>query len=226
MGTQVDIVVMGRGRRSPHELLADTLPKTLGDGPHPPGAGTVQVRYAGWHVDDGDAPLHVGQAYPFRLLLHRHEDVTPTDWSPHISAAPADAPMALRHLPHVAVPATYSFVGEAFITQSTGHAEWTAVEAGFIRFAVPGRHVGRVRGTGSLEEDTYMIDGVGVPAGFEQPLGIVRIQALRHVFTSGGRSGSRAFAGYAPPVDVGTTADRLAGSAGDHTFVMDVRPPT
>lgn len=185
----------------------------------------MQIRYAGWMVDDGEPVVRVGDVWTPRVELQRHEGASPSDWFPHVEPDTTGRPTKLQLDADATVPATYRFSGDVITAQKTGLAgHWTAVEAAGVRFAVPGLHSGRLRGIGCLVHDTYMVDDDDVVAAVTQPMLVERIQALRHVHDHQGSGREVRFAGYAAPVDVTTTRDRLKVSAGDHTFFIDVRP--
>jgi hypothetical protein len=193
-------------------------------GPDTPRPGTVQVRYAGWLVDDGEPEVRVGTTWVPRLQLQRHEGGSPTDWHPLVEPDRDDGPTALELLTEPAQPAVYAFVGEVVAGDSSATGTWCAVEAGGVRFAAPGRRAGRLRGLGYFEHDTYFVEGDAVCAAIEQPMHVERIQAMRHVHTTEPLGGVVTLIGYDAPVEVASTRAELTGSAGDHTFFIDVRP--
>lgn len=163
---------------------------------------TVVVTMDGWHVDDGDPEVKVGQVWEPTIELQRAGAATADDWWPRVTAAAPDSRPAL-----VAVDAhpqpVYDFIAEAVATEADDVGEWTALRVGWLRFAVPGTHVGLVAGRGRLVYDTYMVSGDAVEAAARPRLVVSRIQRLgrRH-----GRSGD-VFV-LEPPVDVPGTRVR------------------
>ena len=66
---------------------------------HAKGSRAVAVRifvqYAGWHVDDGDAAVRVGEPWDVTVEVQRLGAVTPDDWRPRLTpASPAERPAA------------------------------------------------------------------------------------------------------------------------------------
>jgi hypothetical protein len=219
LGVHVSVV-----HGSVDDAIAAVPAPELRAGPDTPRPGTVQVRYAGWLVEDGEPEVVVGATWAPRLQLQRHEGGSPSDWHPLVEADHSDGPTALELLTDAAQPAVYAFIGEVLAGDSSATGTWCAVEAGGVRFAVPGRHQGRLRGIGYFEHDTHMVEGEAVCDAVERPVHVERIQAMRHVHTNEAAGGVVTLIGYAAPVEVGSTADELPGSAGDHTFFIDVRP--
>jgi hypothetical protein len=219
LGVHVSVV-----HGSVDDAIAAVPAPELRAGPDTPRPGTVQVRYAGWLVSDGEPQVAVGETWTPRLQLQRHEGGSPTDWHPVVEPDRSDGPTALELLTDAAQPAVYAFIGEVLAGDSSATGTWCAVEAGGVRFAVPGRRAGRLRGIGYFEHDTHMVEGDAVCAAVEQPVHVERIQAMRHVHTREAVGGVVMLIGYEAPVEVTSTHAEVTGSPGDHTFFIDVRP--
>lgn len=112
------------------------------------------VRYAGWQVDDGDPVIRVGEPWDVTIEVQRLGPSAADDWWPAVSAADKHEPVGLTEDP--VVPAGYAFVADPVALGEDG-LEWTALEVHGVRVAVPGRHVGRVRGVGAFVHDSYFV---------------------------------------------------------------------
>ncbi len=145
-------------------------------------AGTpvkISVRYADWHVDDGDQPIIVGRPWRVAIELQRTSIVDGTDWWPTVEPVHGNPPTGLQQLP--GEPGGYRYVAQAVQLEEEPHeAPWTVLEASGVRFAVPGRYEGRVEGSGIFVHDTYIIESGSVREAVTQQFTVALIQYLPH----------------------------------------------
>jgi hypothetical protein len=118
---------------------------------------------AGWHVDAGDPEARVGETWEATIGLQRAGPATPEDWWPHLRASDTDQIERLEGAEALGHQPVFRFVTEAVASDEGNSGVWTALQAGPLVFAAPGRYTGTVQGRGSLVYDTHAVE-TGVSA--------------------------------------------------------------